>query len=109
MRRFVFCSYVFSVLFSIAITSLEEERTILSDFRTFFRMALVLFCLFLLPLSLWEGLQLVMVVLSRLFVLLPLVCLLLSAVRGTSFLIFYLPSLRIETFSTNSYPDLPKV
>ena len=50
-RRFVkFClvlfySCVFSP-FNIAITSLEEERANLSAFRTFVRLALVLFSLF---------------------------------------------------------------
>ena len=37
-----FCSCVFSVLFSIAITSLGEERANLSAFRTFARFVLVL-------------------------------------------------------------------
>ena len=42
--------------FSIAITSLGEKRANLSAFRTFVRFALVWFCLFLLPLGVWEGL-----------------------------------------------------
>ena len=37
--------------FSIAITSLGEERANLSAFRTFVRFALVWFCLFPLPLG----------------------------------------------------------
>ena len=43
--------------FSIAITSLGEERAKLSAFRTFVRVALVWFCLFPLPLGVWEGLR----------------------------------------------------
>ena len=42
--------------FSIAVTSLGEERVNLSAFRTFVRFALVWFCLFPLPLGVWEGL-----------------------------------------------------
>ena len=49
---------VFFSPFSIAITSLGEERANLSDFRTFVRFALVWFCLFSLPLCVWEGLRL---------------------------------------------------
>ena len=41
--------------FSIAITSLGEERANRSAFRTFVRFALVWFCLFPLPLRVWEG------------------------------------------------------
>ena len=62
-RRFVlsfaWCYFVlvfFSPL-SIAITSLGEERATLSAFRTFVRFALVWFCLFPLPLGVWEGLR----------------------------------------------------
>ena len=40
---------------SISITSLGEERANLSAFRTFVRFMLVWFCLFLLPLGVWEG------------------------------------------------------
>ena len=71
-RRFVlnlaWCYFVpvfFS--FSIAITSLGEERVNLSAFRTFVRFALVWFCLFSLPLGVWEGLWLVIVALYELF------------------------------------------
>ena len=53
--------------FSIAITSLGEERANLSAFRTFVRFALVWFCLFPLPLGVWEGLRFVIVALPRLF------------------------------------------
>ena len=53
--------------FSIAITSLGEERVILSAFRTFVRFALVWFCLFPLPLGVWEGMRLVIVALPGLF------------------------------------------
>ena len=41
--------------FSIAITSLGEERANLSAFRTFVRFVLVWICRFPLPLSVWEG------------------------------------------------------
>ena len=56
---------VFFSPFSIAITSLGEERANLSAFRTFVRFALVWFCLF--PLGVWEGLQLVIMALPGLF------------------------------------------
>ena len=55
-RRFVlsylvlFCSMFFSP-FSIAITSLGEEKANLSAFRMFVRFVLVWICLFSLPLS----------------------------------------------------------
>ena len=61
-RRFVLtlalCYFVivFFSHFSIAITSLEEERANLSAFRTFIRFAFVWFCMFPLPLDVWEGL-----------------------------------------------------
>ena len=51
-------SLIFFSPFSIAITSLGEERANLSAFRTFVRCALVSFCLFPLPLRVWVGLQL---------------------------------------------------
>ena len=54
-------------LFSIAITSLWEERANLIAFRSFVRVALVWFCLFPLPLGVWEGLRLVIVALPELF------------------------------------------
>ena len=62
----LFCCVFFSP-FSIAITSLGEERANLSVFRTFFRFALVWFCLFPLPLGVLEGLQCVIVALPGLF------------------------------------------
>ena len=62
----LFCSCVFQ-FFSFAITLLGEERTNLSAFRTFVRFALVRFCLFPLPLGVWEGLQFVIVALPGLF------------------------------------------
>ena len=76
---FILRGYLFSVLtlcyfvlvffspFSIAITSLGEERANLSAFHTFVRFALVWFCLFPLPLGVWEGLRFVIVALPRLF------------------------------------------
>ena len=65
--RFILClTLCYFVLlffspFSIAITSLGEERANLSAFRTFVRFALVWFCLFSLSLGVWEGLQFVVV------------------------------------------------
>ena len=60
----LFCYCVFQSFFSpfsIAITSLGEERANLSAFRTFVRFALVWFCLFTLSLGVWEGLGFVTV------------------------------------------------
>ena len=62
-RRLVVClSMCYFVLvffspFSIAITSLGEERANLSAFRTFVRFVLVWICRFPLPLGVWEGLR----------------------------------------------------
>ena len=53
--------------FSIAITSLGEERANLSAFRTFVRFVLVWICRFPLPLGVWEGLRFVIVALPELF------------------------------------------
>ena len=53
--------------FSIANTSLGEERASLGAFRTFVQVVLVWFCLFPLHLSVWEGLRLVTVALPGLF------------------------------------------
>ena len=58
---------VFFSPFSIAITSLGEERANLSVFRTFVRFVLVWICWFPLPLGVWEGLQFVNVALPGLF------------------------------------------
>ena len=72
-RRFVVCLsvchfvLVFFSPFSIAITSLGEERTNLSAFRTFVRFVLVWICRFPLPLGVWEGLRFVIVALPGLF------------------------------------------
>ena len=60
---------VFFSPFSIAITSLGEDRANLSAFCTFVRFVLVWFCLFPLPRSVWEGLRLVIVALPGLFLL----------------------------------------
>ena len=57
----VFFVLVFFSPFSIAITSLGEERANLSAFRTFVRFVLVWFCQFPLPLGVWEGLRFVIV------------------------------------------------
>ena len=73
IRRFVLCLtlchfvLVFFSLFSIAITSLGEERANLSAFRTFVRFVLVWICRFPLPLGVWEGLRFVIVALPGLF------------------------------------------
>ena len=72
-RLFVLCLtlchfvLVFFSAFSIAITSLGEERANLSAFRKFVQFALVWFCLFPLPLGVWEGLRFVIVALPGLF------------------------------------------
>ena len=72
-RRFVVylsvCHFVFVFFspFSIAITSLGEERANLSAFRTFVRFVLVWICRFPLPLGVWEGLRFVIVALPGLF------------------------------------------
>ena len=72
-RRFVVCFsvchfvLVFFSPFSIAITSLGEERANLSAFRTFVRFVLVWICRFPLPLGVWEGLRFVIVALPGLF------------------------------------------
>ena len=58
---------VFFSPFSIAITSLGEERANLSAFRTFVRFVLVWICRFSLPLGVWEGLRFVIVALPGLF------------------------------------------
>ena len=73
MRRFVLClTLCHSILaffspFSIAITSLGEEKANLSAFRTFVRFVLVWFYRFPLLLSVWEGLRFVTVALPGLF------------------------------------------
>ena len=72
-RRFVLCLtlchfvLVFFSPFSIAITSLGEERANLSAFRTFVRFVLVWICRFPLPLDVWEGLRFVIVAHPGLF------------------------------------------
>ena len=72
-RRFVVCLtmchfvLVFVSPFSIAITSLVEERANLSAFRTFVRFVLVWIYRFPLPLGIWEGLRFVIVALPGLF------------------------------------------
>ena len=58
---------VFFSPFSVAITSLGEERAHLSAFRTFVRFVLVWICRFPLPLGVWEGLRYVIVSLPGLF------------------------------------------
>ena len=53
--------------FSIAITSLGEEKANLSAFHAFLRFVLVWFCLFPLPFGVWEGLRFVIVAIPGLF------------------------------------------
>ena len=53
--------------FSIAITSLGEERASLGAFRTLVRFTLVWFCLLPLPLGVLEGLRFAIVGLPGLF------------------------------------------
>ena len=53
--------------FSIAITSLGEERASLSAFRTFVRFVRVWICRFPLPRGVWERLRFVVVALPGLF------------------------------------------
>ena len=78
-RRIVVCLnlcqfvLVFYSPFSIAITSLGEERANLSAFRMFDRFVLVWICRFPLPLDVWEGLRFVIVALPGLFSFLFLV------------------------------------
>ena len=68
------CVILFVLVFfsplSIAITSLGEERANPCAFHTFVRFAHVWFCLFPLPLDVWEGLRFLIVAL--LFCVLPL-------------------------------------
>ena len=64
--RVSFC-FVFFSPFSIAITSLGEERASLGAFRAFVRFVLVWICRFPLPLRIWEGLRFVIVALPGLF------------------------------------------
>ena len=59
--------FLFFSPFSIAITSLREERANLSASRTFVRFVLILICQFPLPLGVWEGLRFVIVALPGLF------------------------------------------
>ena len=72
-RRFVVCFsmchfiLVFFRPFSIAITSLGEERANLSAFRTFVRFVFVWICRFPFPLGVWERLRFVIVALPGLF------------------------------------------
>ena len=58
---------VFLSPFSIAITSLGEERANLSALRTFVQFMLLWICRFPLPLGVWKGLRFVIVALPGLF------------------------------------------
>ena len=87
-RPFVLCLIlchfvlVFFSPFSIAITSLGEERANLSAFRTFVRFVLLWICQFPLPLGVLEGLRFVIVALPGLFSYLFLL------IRGTLYAFF---------------------
>ena len=93
-RRFILCltlcyfAIVFFSPFSIAITSLAEERANLNAFRTFVRFALVWFCLFPLRLGVWGGLLFVIVALPGLFSYLFFVRLFDLRLFGFVFLLF---------------------
>ena len=63
----LFCSCVFQFFFSIAMSSLGEERANLSVFRAFVRFVLVWFGRFPLPLGVWEGQWFVILALPGLF------------------------------------------
>ena len=85
---------VFFSPFSIAISSLREERANLSAFRTFVRFVLVWFYRFPLHLGVWKGLRFVTVALPGLFSYLFLIqtaqirrltCLLISILCHNSF------------------------
>ena len=67
MSYLVLFVLVFFNPFSIAITSLRDERANLSAFRTSVRFMLVWFCRFPLPLGVWEGLRFVIVAFPGLF------------------------------------------
>ena len=64
---FCFVVLVFCSPFSIAITSLGEERSYLCAFRMFVRFVLVWICRFPLPLGVWEGLRFAILALPGLF------------------------------------------
>ena len=67
---FILRGDLFFIPFSIAITSLGEERANLSVFRTFVRFVLVWICRFPLTLGVWKGLRFVIVALpGRIFYL----------------------------------------
>ena len=88
-RRFVLsltlCHFVlvFFSIFTIAITSLEEERANLSVFRTFVRFVLVWIYRFPLPLGVWEGLRFVIVALPGPFSYLCFQALTFAGSRGS--------------------------
>ena len=64
--NFAWFSLVLVFFSPLSITSLGEERANLSAFRMVVRFALVWFCLFPLPLGVWEALRLVTVALPGL-------------------------------------------
>ena len=86
----LFCSCVF-IPFSIAITSLGEERANLSAFRTCVRFVLVWFCRFPIPLGVWEGLRFVIVALPGLFSYLFCECLIIYLDPEFHFISIYIP------------------
>ena len=86
--------------FSIAITSLGEERANLSAFRTFVRFVLVWICRFPLPLGVWEGLRFVIVAHPGLFSYLFVRLKKKSALKGNSYAKSF--RLRADPFSKRS-------
>ena len=65
------CLVLFVLVFfsplGVAVASLGEEKANLGAFRAFVLFALVWFCLFPLPLGVWEGLRFATVALPGLF------------------------------------------
>ena len=94
---------VFFSPFSIAITSLGEERANLSAFRTFVQFELVWICRLPLPVGVWEGLRFVIVALPGLFLLPFFYC----CVTSPTTLCFLFTKIRlfkyIENFTTKKW------
>ena len=92
--RVAVCHFVlvFFSPFSIAITSLGEERANLIAFRTFVRFVLVWICRFPLPLEVWEGLRFVIVALPGLI----------------SYLFFFFASYRDTSLAVNKAKPITK-
>ena len=112
-RRFIVCLFVchfvlvFFSPFSIAITSLGEERADLRPFGTFVRFVLVWICRFPLPLGVWEGLWFVIVappgLFSYLFFLTAIIKPLLPNFLGRAIIILNFVR-RFRNFITDTVP-----